>query len=170
MASAKFKIPSFVLKVLAPSVAAVASVALLLLYVVNGIFAETNRLDAQHAERLAMAAAGSLREGLETIAIDNAAWDDAAKFAGRDTVDKNWADTAWGAASAQGAYDAVFVVNSNGLTLYAARDGKRVPDLAREYLGAGLDKLVARAASGGANFRSGHFERLSTHGEFINSH
>jgi diguanylate cyclase (GGDEF)-like protein len=149
MASAKSKIPSFAIKVLTPSVMAVTSIALLLLYVVNGIFVETNKLDEKHAEKLAKAAIGSVREHLETVVSDNAIWDDAAQYAGSQNVDTAWLNATWGVSSAFDTYNAVYVVSLDGKTLYAARDGVATQDTATAYFGSDIGKLLKRAANSG---------------------
>ena len=125
MASVRSITPSFAIKVVTPSLLAVGSIALLLLYIVNGIFQETNKLDTAFSERLTLAALGSLRDNLETVLYDNAVWDDAAQNAGNADINSAWVDDTWGSASGLGIYDAVYVVGPAGEILYAARDGKR---------------------------------------------
>ena len=145
MASATSITPSFALKVLAPSLVAVGSIAILLLYIVNGIFEETNRLATKHSESLAVAAVGALRESLESVIHDNAVWDDAAENAGSATVNAEWIDDTWGFASELGVYDAVFVVDSAGNTFYAATGGKHSKLNAVDYFGGEIDNLRERA-------------------------
>ena len=144
MASPTTITPSFALKVLAPSLVAVGSIAILLLYIVNGIFEETNRLATKHSERLAVAAVDALRESLESVIHDNAVWDDAAENAGSATVNAEWTDETWGFASELGVYDAVFIVDAAGNTLYAATGGKRSGVSAADYFGGEIDKLLER--------------------------
>ncbi len=157
MASEKSITPSFALKVLVPSLVAVTSIAALLLYILNGIFEETNHLDTAHSERLANSAMTSLREGLETVLYDNAVWDDAASNAGSDAVNAQWIDDTWGFASELGVYDTVLVVNSEGKTLYAARNGQRISHDAEEELGRDVTILLDRvyAAQDGKRLASG---------------
>lgn len=154
MAAAKSITPSFALKVLAPSLFAVGSIALLLLYIVNGIFEETNRLDTTHSQRLTTSAVTSLRDSVETVLYDNAVWDDAAENAGSAEINTDWIDDTWGFATGLGIYDAVFVVNPAGETLYAAANGQRVKLSAADYFGGDiavlLDKNTASEAAGEA--------------------
>ena len=143
MPSANSITPSFALKVLAPSLVAVTSIALLLLYIVNGIFEETNRLDTTYSEKLTIQAVGTLRDGLENVLYDNAIWDDAAKNAGSASIDNDWIDETWGFASALGVYDTVFVVDDKGNTLYSALDGQRSTTSAADHFGPELDVLLS---------------------------
>ena len=146
MPTQKSLAPSFALKVLAPSVAAVSGIALLLLYIVNGIFEETNRLDSAYSEKLASAAVETLRRSLDSIIYDNAVWDDAAVNAGT-AVDTKWADGTWGYSSELDVYDTVFVVNPEGSTAYAARHGKHEAGLtAKDELGPELDVMMGTLA------------------------
>jgi diguanylate cyclase (GGDEF)-like protein len=138
--------PSFALKVLAPSVAAVSGIAMLLLYIVNGIFEETNRLDSAYSEKLTAAAVDSLRTSLDQIIYDNAVWDDAADHAAG-KVDAGWIDGTWGYSSALDVYDTVFVVDPDGTTLYAAQNGAHDTGLSADaYLGPELDAMMEQAA------------------------
>lgn len=133
--------PSFAVKVLAPSIAAVSGIAMLLLYIVNGIFEDTNRLDSAYSERLASAAIASLRDNLEAVVYDNAAWDEAAANAGSE-VNTAWTDQTWGYATALGVYDKVFIIDAVGRTLYAAAKGARSDQSAASVLGSDLDVLL----------------------------
>ncbi len=153
--------PSFTLKVLAPSLVAVSSIALLLLYIVNGIFEETNRLDTAASAKLVGLAMDSQRRSLETIIVDNAVWNDAAINAGA-SVNQKWTDENWGVTTGLGTYDSVFIVDQHGKTVYAARDGKRSDVSAEDYFGEDVVLLLAASrennAGGGqasAMFRSG---------------
>ena len=148
MASAKSITPSFALKVVTPSLLAVGSIGLLLLYIVNGIFQETNRLDTSFSERLTNAAMGSLRDNLESILYDNAIWDDAALNAGAADVDVKWIDDTWGLGSELGVYDASFVVGPGGETLYAASDGQQIQQTAATMFGPDFRVLFDRASAG----------------------
>jgi diguanylate cyclase (GGDEF)-like protein len=147
MASTKSITPTFALKVLAPSLVAVGSIALLLLYIVNGIFEVTNRLDTDYSERLANSAVIGLRDNLESIIFDNAVWDDAAENAGSHDINESWADETWGFATALGVYDAVFIVNPDGRTLYAAIAGKRSEQDVEKYFGGDIGVLLDKVAS-----------------------
>ncbi len=146
MASVKSITPTFALKVLTPSIFAVGSIAILLLYIVNGIFEETNRLDTIHSERLTTSAVGSLRDSLETIVHDNSIWDDAAQKAGTTPIDMQWVDETWGYSSEIGVYDTVFIVDAKGNTLYAATNGSREKIDAADYIGDDLMLLLERNA------------------------
>ena len=93
----------FTIRVLIPSLVAASGIAALLLYIINGIFNDTNRLDAEYAKRTAVAAVGSIRENLKSVLQDNAMWDDAvAHTYGLSNLD--WMDGTWGAQSANGIY------------------------------------------------------------------
>lgn len=151
MAAAKSITPSFALKVLAPSLFAVGSMALLLLYIVNGIFDETNRLDTTHSERLTTSAVTSLTHGLETVLYDNAVGDDAAANAGSADINTGWIDDTWGFATGLGVYDAVFLVTPAGETLYAAMNGKPVQQKAADYFGSDIGILIDKAGASSVN-------------------
>jgi diguanylate cyclase (GGDEF)-like protein len=143
--------PSFALKVLAPSIVAVTSIALLLLYIVNSIFEETNRLDRDYSERLTTEAVSSLRDSLESIIIDNTVWDDAASNAGSATINAEWADNTWGYATALDVYDAAFIVSADGETLYSALNGERRRETVAGYFGDGLEPVLDSLAPGEGN-------------------
>lgn len=153
MSERKSIAPSFTSKVLLPSVMAVAGIALLLLYIVNAIFEETNRLDGRYTERLTASAVESLRENLETIIYDNVTWNEAVERAGVN-LDASWIDRTWGYASALDIYDTVMVVNSSGETLYAAHGGKRVAMTAIDTYGTDIEVLLERAATQEGNKRA----------------
>jgi diguanylate cyclase (GGDEF)-like protein len=150
MTPARSITPSFALKVVTPSLVAVGSIALLLLYIVNGIFQESNRLDAGFSQRLANSALGSLRDSLETVLFDNAVWDDAAEKAGSQTVDTAWADETWGVGTELGVYDSTFIIGPGGETLYSASKGQRLPISASEAFGRDLAVLAGKANSSGS--------------------
>ncbi len=145
MAPARSITPSFALKVVTPSLVAVGSIALLLIYIVNGIFHETNRLDANFSARLANSALGSLRDNIENVLYDNAVWDDAAVNAGSGQVNTEWLDEIWGAGTERGVYETAYVVGPGGETIYAGTNGKRLSENAIDQLGANLGVLLARA-------------------------
>ena len=148
MAPARSITPSFALKVVTPSLVAVGSIALLLIYIVNGIFQETNRLDASFSQRLANSALGSLRDNLETVLFDNAVWDDAAVNAGSSNINVEWINDTWGIGSELAVYDATFVIGPGGETLYAANKGQQLPPSASSALGRDLNILAKRASAG----------------------
>ncbi len=150
MAPARSITPSFALKVVTPSLVAVGSIALLLIYIVNGIFQETNRLDASFSQRLANSALGSVRDSLETVLFDNAVWDDAAINAGSADVNTEWIDETWSYASELSVYDSVRIVGPEGQTLYSAAGGKLRSDPASETFGRDLKILLDRANAGNA--------------------
>ena len=135
------------MKVLLPSLLAVSSIAILLYYIVNGIFEDTNRLDSAYSEKLAVSAMASLQENLATIVYDNSVWDDAAYHVSTMT-DLAWFDGTWGDATGLDVYDAVFVVDPDGKTLYAARNGKRSDLSAEAYLGPDIESILEQARAG----------------------
>ncbi len=146
MAQGKSITPSFTLKVLMPSVVAVTSIALLLLYIVNSIFQETNRLDTAFSERLAASAMSGVREQLWSVTYDNGVWDDAAVHAGT-KINMAWADSTWGQTTNLGIYDTSFVTDADGNTLYAGQDARRSNLDASSYLGGDLSVLLDRSAA-----------------------
>ena len=148
MAPARSITPSFALKVVTPSLVAVGSIALLLIYIVNGIFQETNRLDASFSQRLANSALGSLRDNLETVLFDNAVWDDAAVNAGSSNINVEWINDTWGIGSELAVYDATFVIGPGGETIYAASKSQQPPQSASSAFGRDLDILAKRANAG----------------------
>ncbi|MGL4294472.1 MAG: hypothetical protein ACRCTG_02035, partial [Aestuariivirga sp.] len=77
MPSKRSFLSDFAARVLVPSILAAGGIATLLLYIVNGIFDETNRLDAGYAKQSASSAIHSSLENLESLIHDNAVWDDA---------------------------------------------------------------------------------------------
>ncbi|MFN4141404.1 EAL domain-containing protein [Aestuariivirga sp.] len=146
---------SFALKVLLPSIAAVSVIALLLIYLVNGIFEETNRLDTSYSEQLTTQAVSSLRDNLENLIFDNAVWDDAAENAGGKELNRQWIEDTWGSATGLGVYDGLFVTDALGGTLFAADDGKTNPSSAADRLGQDLGTLIVSARNNETGVASG---------------
>ncbi len=142
MANPKSITPSFTLKVLAPSLLAVGSIAVLLLYIVNGIFEETNRLDSNFAERLTGQALGTLRDNLEGVVYDNAYWEDAAVKVSKPEPDMEWLDGTWGVNTRLDLYNIMFLVKHDGTPVYAAQGGKRIQISPEEFFGPDLDVLL----------------------------
>jgi len=131
----------FALRLLIPTIVAASGIAALLLYIVNGIFSDTDRLDAEYAKRTAIAAAGSLRTSLDAVIQDNAWWDDAVTNTSGE-INVEWLDNNWGSSSENAVYDAAFVLGTDRGTLYASKMGKRLTTTAQQYLGPGIDALL----------------------------
>lgn len=141
----------FALRVMIPSIVAASGIAALLLYIVNGIFDETNRLDGEYARRSASAAITSIRESLGPVVENNAVWDEAKAHAYGNSPDA-WLDDNWGRGSASGVYDAAFVVDADGTTIYAAHNGKRLAVQAEVFFGDEITALLAMLPSDNTNF------------------
>jgi diguanylate cyclase (GGDEF)-like protein len=132
----------FATKVLVPSILAAGGIATLLLYVVNGIFNETNRLDSGYARQAANSALSATLENLGSITHDNAVWDDAvANSYGK--INADWMDGTWGEATAQGIYDHVNLIDRAGTTLYSASGGARTADTVDSIYGREIQELLA---------------------------
>jgi len=131
MANSRSFVLDFAIKVFLPSLGAATGIALLLLHVFNGIFEETNSLDDTYARRSATAALSSLRENMEALILDNAYWDDAVRHAYGSGND-DWLRESWGAGDEQEVYDAAFVVDAGGKTVFAST--KEDPDNSRRIL------------------------------------
>jgi diguanylate cyclase (GGDEF)-like protein len=136
-----------------PSVVAVTSIAVLLLYIVNSIFQETNRLDTAFSERLAASAMSGVREQLWSVTYDNGVWDDAAIHAGA-KIDLEWADSTWGQTTNLGVYDTSFVIDADGNTLYSGTDAQRSKLDASTFLGDDLAVLLERSGAPDINMQS----------------
>lgn len=141
----------FAFRVLLPSLLAASGIATLLLYIVNGIFDETNRLDASYARTTANSAIGSARENLEALIQDNAVWDEAVENAYGDTS-LDWLDGTWGSATAFGIYDGAYVVDANGKTIYAARDGTTLKMPIAAVFGSDIRQLLNALPDDGTTF------------------
>ena len=113
MPSKRSFLSDFAARVLVPSILAAGGIATLLLYIVNGIFDETNRLDAGYAKQSASSAIHSSLENLESLIHDNAVWDDAVANAYGD-INSEWLNGTWGDATALGIYDHVNLVERSG--------------------------------------------------------
>jgi diguanylate cyclase (GGDEF)-like protein len=141
----------FAFRVLLPSLLAASGIATLLLYIVNGIFDETNRLDAAYARTTANSAIGSARENLETLIQDNAVWDDAVTNSYGETS-PDWLNGTWGSATAFGIYDGAYVVDASGKTIYAARDGKTTDKPITAVFGSDINQLISALPYDGTTF------------------
>lgn len=154
MANPRSFVLDFAIKVLFPSLGAAAGIALLLLYVFNGIFEETNSLDDTYARRSATAALWSLRENMEALILDNAYWDDAVRHA-YGSGHEDWLKESWGAGDEEEVYDAAFVVDAEGKTVFAST--KEDPDnlqkiVLRDYFGPDIALLLSRLPKTGSEF------------------
>lgn len=141
----------FVLRVLLPTVLAACGIAALMLYIVNGIFVETNKLDAQAARRAANSALASLRDVMEATVQDNANWDDAAT-ASQKEGSATWFRETWGYATADGLYDTVYVSTLDGKTIYGAHNGEDVSQRADAYFGPDIGEMIADLPRDGTAF------------------
>ncbi|MGH6855845.1 MAG: bifunctional diguanylate cyclase/phosphodiesterase, partial [Aestuariivirga sp.] len=144
----------FGLRIFLPSLAAAIGIALLLLHVFNGIFDETNNLDDTYARRSANAAMSSLRENMEALVQDNAFWDDAVRNA-YGNGEPGWLKETWGAGDEQEVYDASFVVDADGNTLYAST--REDPDnlgkiTLQDYFSGDIDLLLSSLPEAGSSF------------------
>jgi diguanylate cyclase (GGDEF)-like protein len=142
MPSRRSFLSDFAARVLVPSILAAGGIATLLLYVVNGIFDETNRLDAGYAKQSASSAINTSLENLESLIHDNAVWDDAVANAYGD-INTEWLNGTWGDATALGIYDHVNLVERSGRTLYTASNGDQTTDSAENIYGAEILELLA---------------------------
>ncbi len=144
----------FGIKVFLPSLAAAAFISLLLLHVFNAIFEETNALDDTYARRSATAAIQSLRENMEGLILDNAYWDDAVRNAyGNGNAD--WLKETWGAGDEEEVYDAAFVIDGAGKTIFAST--REDPDNLRkisieDYFGGDIRVVLASLPDSGTGF------------------
>ena len=146
-------VADFALKVFLPSLVAAISISLLLLYIFDGIVKESNALDDAYTQRSANSALMSLRESMESLVRDNAAWDDAvSNIYGK--LNAEWLSTNWGITDDPGLYDASFVVDAEGRTLFASfrgdtgNAGKRSIE---DYLGPTIGDLLASLPKTGGN-------------------
>jgi diguanylate cyclase (GGDEF)-like protein len=126
-------------------------IALILLFVAVLSFSllqTTREADRVDAERTSLAVTAAMRgevARMQSMADDNAFWDDAVKalYSGG-KIDRNFVWNVWGVSSggAQN-YDGIAVLDHSGRTLVAYRSGKPVQfDVAQEY-GAALVSLLA---------------------------
>ncbi len=154
MANSRSFVLDFAIKVFLPSLGAAAGIALLLLHVFNGIFEETNSLDDTYARRSAMAALSSLRENMEALILDNAYWDNAVRHA-YDSGNEDWLRESWGAGDEQEVYDAAFVVDADGKTVFAStkEDPDNLEGIAIEdYFSADMALLLKALPQTGSEF------------------
>ncbi len=114
MPSSRSFVIEFALKVFAPSLLAAAAIALFLFQLINGIFAEANRLDHSYARRNAESVLLMLRQ-------------DAARAA---------------ESGSSGSDSASFLVDDSGRTLAATVNGQRSGLTALDYFGRNLDPIV----------------------------
>ena len=144
----------FGLKIFLPTLVAAAGISLLILHVFNAIFLETDGLDNAYARRSAQAALLTLRDKMETLVQDNAYWDDAVRNS-NSTAGNGWMQDTWGIADVQNIYDASFVVDAGGKTIFASIRGdannSRHLDI-HDYFGAGIDTLLGQLPAEGSTF------------------
>ncbi len=141
----------FALKVVLPTFAAAAGISMLLLYIFGGIFEESNALDRAYARRSIQSAILTLREGMESLVQDNASRDEAAENSYGAENAKWWRQN-WAIGDAQSLYDAAFVVDGNGKTLFASL--RNDPEntgrhLVEDYLGPEILDVLARLPQSG---------------------
>ncbi|MCB1378537.1 MAG: bifunctional diguanylate cyclase/phosphodiesterase [Alphaproteobacteria bacterium] len=141
----------FAFRILVPSLVSAAGIWILLIYIVDGIFDEANRLDAAYAKRSASSAISLLKENLETVVQDNAVWDEATNNT-RAVLSTRWLDNTWGVTTAGDSYNAIYVVDPAGHTLYAARDGHRTSEDVVKVMGSDIKSLLDNLPNDGVTF------------------
>ncbi len=143
----------FAVKVFLPSLVAAISISLLLLHIFDGIVKESNALDDAYAQRSANSALMSLRESMESLVRDNAAWDDAvSNIYGK--LNAEWLSANWGISDEPGLYDASFVVDAEGRTLFASFSGdagNAGKNSIEDYLGPTIGEILASLPKTGEN-------------------
>jgi hypothetical protein len=117
---------------------------------IAGLYAMTQQQDARERHReeqvVALALAGQI-DGLQRILREYARWDDAAAHAVTG-FDPGWIDDQFGVYLYQSnGYQANFIVDDGGRTLYAAVHGKRTADAAATHLGRDYRLALTRAAA-----------------------
>ena len=133
----------FGLKIFAPACFAAAGIGLVMLYIVNAIFAEANSLDKEYTRRAAGAAVQAVQQRMENVARDNALWDDAIRNS-YEPFNEPWAYEAWGVGTELGLYNMAFIVNAEGKTIFSYENGKKMDKPIAAVFGNGLIRLVAR--------------------------
>ena len=121
---------------------------------IAGLYAMTHQQDARERHReeqvVALALAGQI-DGLQKVLRGYARWDDAAANAvtGFDT---GWLDDQFGIyLHESNGYEANFIVDERGRTLYAAIHGKRTIDAADRHLGRDYRQALTTTAAQRAN-------------------
>jgi len=153
MPDSKPFVTDFGLKVFLPTLAAAVGMALLLLYLFNSIFQETNTIDDAYARRAAAAAVMSLQDQLESTVQDNARWNDAVQHS-YGTPDQDWLADTWTVDENQTLYDAAFVVDAAGNTLFSSERNldPDIRDAATDYFDADISLLLNKLPVRGEAF------------------
>ncbi|MFT3989619.1 EAL domain-containing protein [Aestuariivirga sp.] len=153
MPESKPFVTDFGLKVFLPTLAAAVGMALLLLYLFNSIFQETNNLDDAYARRAAAAAVMSLQEQLESTVQDNARWNDAVEHS-YGTADQEWLAYNWTVDDNQTLYDAVFVVDPAGNTVFSSERNLSpgIRDAVTNYMDPDISLLLGKLPARGGAF------------------
>jgi diguanylate cyclase (GGDEF)-like protein len=132
-----------------PAAPIVALIGLFLAVLTFSLLQTSNAADRVDAEQKSLAVSAAMRgevARMQSMADDNAFWDDAVKAVYSGGVDRNFVWNVWGISSG-GAhnYDGVAILDHSGRTLTAYRSGKPEQiDVAREY-GNAFKQLVAQA-------------------------
>ena len=117
---------------------------------IAGLYAMTHQQDARERHReervVALALAGQI-DGLQKVLREYARWDDAAAHAVTG-FDAGWLDEQFGLYlhEANG-YEANFIVDEQGRTIYAAVHGRRTGDAADRHLGRDYRQALSTAAA-----------------------
>jgi diguanylate cyclase (GGDEF)-like protein len=117
---------------------------------IAGLYAMTHQQDARERHReeqvVALALAGQI-DGLQKVLREYARWDDAAAHAVT-SFDPEWIDEQFGVYLYESnGYEANFIVDDEGRTLYAAVHGKRTADAAAIQLGRDYRLALTRAVA-----------------------
>ena len=132
-----------------PVVAVVAAIALLIGFAGIGLWrtaGEVDRVDQERTARSVDHALRSMSEQVMAVATDNGVWNDAAEALADHRNARNFGRRIWLDSTGDAtAYDAAFVVNENGETLFAAVDAQESAVGANQWLGGNVGRLIAQA-------------------------
>ena len=136
-------------KVFLPSLAAAAGISMLILYFFSAVFRETDNIDRVMAQESARAVLEQVRQRMESLIKDNAHWDEADQNL-RTAGAAEWFSRSWVIANTAPLYDAAFVVDPDGKTLFAslAEDpGNQMHVTFASYFGAAGPSLLSKLAA-----------------------
>ncbi|MBI2720352.1 MAG: bifunctional diguanylate cyclase/phosphodiesterase [Rhizobiales bacterium] len=144
----------FGFKVFLPSLATAVGISLLILHIFDNVFRQTDLIDNAYARRGAQAVVRSLRDGMNHLVDDNARSDEAMLHT-QIAFDPGWLVDNWGIDDKQTFYDATFIIDSDGKTVFASTR-EDPTDLGRQdirtYAGDAVLSMLASLPGPGGRF------------------
>lgn len=143
---------SLVAFIVLPLIVATAGMSWSTSQMLDTITSNVNKQDEIRSLQTANSAVYSVQKKLEGTSADNAHWDEAI-YQVYNTINEKWVFSAWGVATRDSNYDAMYIVDAAGKEITAYRKGEKIDMSSKSYFGAALPKLLADLPHDNTNFK-----------------